>query len=80
MYIEQSTAFDAEWINVARERFGDNFDLLLAMRQGGNPFRHGRGGFPHRGIFGKEGFERGDRFGFDRERANLNEKETVNQN
>ncbi|GHU93606.1 MarR family transcriptional regulator [Clostridia bacterium] len=30
-----------EWMSAARERFGDNFDMLLSMRRGGNPFRHG---------------------------------------
>jgi DNA-binding MarR family transcriptional regulator len=36
---------DAELLRAAKDRLGDNFERLLAMRHGGNPFRHGRGGF-----------------------------------
>ncbi|GHU83167.1 MarR family transcriptional regulator [Clostridia bacterium] len=40
-----------ERLRAARERFGENFEELLAMRHGGNPFRHGMGGFPHGRAF-----------------------------
>lgn len=53
-----------EWMNAARERFGENFEELMAMRQGGNPFR---GGFGERGGFG--GFPHGGRFGDRRRRG-----------
>ncbi|GHU64027.1 hypothetical protein AGMMS49983_08910 [Clostridia bacterium] len=50
-------AFD--WEAAARERLGDeNFDTLLAMRRGGNPFLRGfmnHGDHEHRGGFGPGG-------------------------
>ncbi|MDR1961246.1 MAG: MarR family transcriptional regulator [Gracilibacteraceae bacterium] len=40
-----------EWMNAARERIGENFDYLFALRRGGNPFRRGFGFF-NDGRFG----------------------------
>jgi len=60
---EEPNDAEFEWMNAARERFGENFDQLLAMRHGSNPFwrgldpRGGLGNFRHGGRFGDKNKE-----------------------